>query len=436
MNPLLIFSLGAIPWASAAISPPTQATEFAIVHARIEVGNGETIADGTVHVRGGRIVAIGDTVSLDPSVKTIDGKGKTLYPGFIDAYSTSGTKSPPDPKTDGKPDTSFSAPPAMWVGNRKGISPEFKASTNLDLDPEEEQYQSGITTVVVFPARGSIRGTGAVVNLLPAASKTRVLIPTLGMGFSFRNGSGAGYPNDVLGVNALLRQTLTDAQSMSRGTVFAPGADKKPFWLASIEALQPVVTGQLPGVFDVALEREILRGIKISEDFGFKLMIAGGRDAYRVATTLVQKNIPVLLSVDFGIEPSVTPDDDKTPVSSQTPVEVKRERNDKWKEQIEGIRTLEKTGVKVALSSGGSPKEFLENVRKLIKLGWSKSEALKSLTSGAAAILGLQNQVGTLEKGKMANLVLMSGDFDGDKSKVTSVWVEGNAVFTAKEEKK
>jgi imidazolonepropionase-like amidohydrolase len=435
MNAIILVAIGA----KVAVTPlplQTKASDFAIVHARIEIGNGDVIEDGTVYVKDGKIAAVGSTVSLAEGIKTIDAKGKVLYPGFIDAFTTNNVRSASEPRTDGKPDQSVTAPASLWIGTRKGISPELKAETNLDLDPDDDQFTSGITTVAAFPARGSLRGTGAVVNLLPAKDKTRVVKPGIGMGMSFRNGPGSGYPSDVLGVNALLRQTLHDAKSLVQGAQLYPATDKKPFWMASIEALTPVVTGQMPGYFDVTLEREILRSIRVSEDFGFKLVIAGGRDSYRVATTLAEKQVPVILNVDFGAEPSVTPDDSKTPVSSQTPVEVKQERLAKWKEQVQGVSTLQQAGIKIALTSGGTPKEFLENVRRLIKNGWAKGEALKSLTSRAANLLGVEKELVTIETGKVANLVLMSGEFDNDKTTVASVWVAGQPMYGNKEAKK
>ncbi len=433
MNPLYFLVLS-----SARISPQAQTPkdEVAIIHARINIGNGEVIDDGTVWVKAGRIVAVGKSVTVPENVSKVDAKGKTLYPGFIDAFSTNAVKSPPDASPEGKPDVTSSAPPTMWIGNRKGISGDFDAAKNLDLDPDEDYYKAGITTVFAVPGRGSIRGKGVIVNLLPATNKTRVAFPNVGMGMGFRNGTGAGYPSDILGVIALMRQTLTDAQSLSKGARFDIKGDKKPSWMGSIEALVPVVQGSMPVVFEAAIEREIMRAVRISEDFGFKTMIAGGRDAFKVGQTLADRNIPVLLNVDYGDAPSVKPDDAKIPASSSTPVEIKQERFDRWKEQSEGVLALAKSGVRIALSAGGSQRDFLANVRQVIKTGWSAKDALYSLTLGGAKILGIDKEMGSIEEGKVANLVLMSGDFADEKSTVESVWVMGTRVLGGKEVKK
>jgi ABC-type amino acid transport substrate-binding protein len=412
-----------------------QSGDFAITGAKVIVGDGQVLDGATVIIKGGKIESV-STAAAPSGLTVVDGKGKFLYPGFIDSYSTRLTKSAPDPKSEGKPDLNLSAPPYMWIGNRKGIFSDFGAADNLDFEKDSSSYENGITTVLLAPNKGCVRGSCAVVNLLPSSDKARVLNSLYGFGLGFRNAGGEGYPSNILGVLALMRQVLSDAKSLSDGVVLTT-EKTKPYWLKSLEDLKPLVTGTRPGIFEANIDREIERSLRFGTEFNFPVMIAGGRDAYKMTDQLAGSKVSVLYSVDSLIEPSVEPDKATVEVADQTPVEYKKERHDKWEEQMKGIGILSKSGVKFALSSGASPGSFLENVRGLIKFGLDKDAALKAMTSNAAEILGMRDQLGTIEMGKQANLVLMSGDFADKTSKVEKVWITGKAVLEpAKEVKK
>ena len=411
-----------------------QSGDFAITGAKVVVGDGQVLEGMTVFVKNGKIEAVTNAiVASGPNV--IDAKGKILYPGFIDAYSTRLTKTAPDAKVEGKPDINFSAPPYMWIGNRKGIFSDFGAADNLDFEKDSASYENGITTVLIAPSKGCVRGSCAVVNLLPSTDKSRVLNNQYGYGLGFRNGGGEGYPSNILGVLALMRQVLADAKSLADGVELTK-EKTKPTWMKSLEDLKPLVTGIRPGIFEANLDREIERSLRFGTEFNFPVMIAGGRDAYKMTSQLMSSKSSVLYSVDTLIEPSVEPDKATVPVADQTPVEYKKERHDRWEEQMNGISTLSKSGVKFALSAGASPGAFLENVRGLIKFGLDKDAALRAMTSNAADILGLRDKLGTIEMGKQANLVLMSGDFADKASKVERVWITGKAVLEPAKEVK
>lgn len=419
-------------------TPPPR-SDVAIVGAKIELGNGKTIAKGTVVVRDGKIASVGSGTTVPEGAKVVRADGMVLYPGFIDGFTTRGVKSAPTPSEDGRPDTVNTAPPTMWIGNRKGITAEFKASANLDMGRDEAAYKAGITTALVSPSRGFFRGTAAVVDVLPPSVEDRVLVPEYGMGASFRGGGGQGYPGNILGFIALMRQTLFDARALAQGAALdpSPGTEKKAAWMASLEALIPLVEGRMPAVFDAGLEREILRAIRLGDEFGFKPVVTGGRDAYLVADVLARRGIAVMLNPSLPTEPNLDPPGKDVPLADQTPMEFGKERHDKWVEQSRCAEALAKAGVAFAFSSDGDAQgDFLANVRTLVKRGLPRSSALRALTLGAAEILGIADRTGSIEVGKRANLVLMSGDFEVEKSEVRAVWADGRAMFEAKEASK
>lgn len=421
---------------SQEAKPALPRQNVAIVGARIEVAPGKVIPKGTVVIRDGKIVEVSAKTEAPSGVDVVKADGMTLYAGFIDAFRTSGIKSPPDPTQDGKPADTETAPSSMWIGNRKGINAEWPAAENLEIDNEQAAHKAGITTALLCPRTGNIRGAAAIVGLLPAANKERIVDPDFAMGFSFRSGTGAGYPNNILGLIALMRQTMYDVRSMIDGTVLSEEVSP-PAWLKSLEALRPVLANGMPVLFEANMEREMHRAFRIADEFGMKLIIAGARDAYLMAPVLALKNIPVLLAAEMPEEPSIEPPSPNTPPADVTPMGYRMERREMWEKQSRGAEELAKAGVLFAFSSeGGSAGELLANVRKLISRGLSRDVALQALTTNPAKILGIDSQAGSIEVGKRADLVLMTGDFADAKTTVKRVWIDGCNAYEVKEEGK
>lgn len=404
--------------AQGASSPPQ---DLAITGARIEVGNGTVIENGTVVIHAGQIAAVGAGVSVPSGATVVDAKGLVVYPGFIDAYTTNGLKLPDAPASGSPPSIRDNAPATMWHGNRRGIRGDIEAAKALDVKGRlTDNYAQGITTALISSGSGSVRGIAAVVDYVGNGS---VLVPTAAAELSFRGGGGggtsggSGYPGTLFGLTATLRQTLADSLYYAAQT--NPPKD------VVYENLRPLMTGGIPALFAVDTAREIVRATRIADEFNLRLLIGGGREAYRNADLLKKKNIAVLVSVDQGFEPSMKVDNGP----NATPKEVLQERHDQWEERNQNIKKLHEAGVPFAFcTSSSSLGDYLKNVRKIVANGLPREAALKALTSGSAEILGVGKQVGTIEPGKKANLVLMTGDFIDEKSEVKTVIVEGEKV--------
>ena len=312
----------------------------------------------------------------------------------------------------------------MWLGNTVGFSAGWKSADNLEIDRSDTDYRAGFTTALVGANRGTIRGTASVVDLVPSDVASRVLVPAAAMGMSFRGGTGSGYPSNILGVIAQMRQNLHDAKTLAAGGDL--GEEAKPN-IEGFNALAPVIGGTMPVVFDASIDRELLRAIRLSDEFGFRLIFAGARDAGLLADTIADRKIPVLLSAEVPPEPTSS-------TANPVPADVLAERTDRWKQQVNAPTDLLAKGVPFAFSSeGDGVSNFLANVRKSVAAGLKKDAALEALTIGAARILGVDKQVGTIEVGKRANLTLMTGDFADDKSTVKLVMIDGRLMFEVKE---
>lgn len=427
--------------ALAAVLASAQTGDFAIVGVKVEVGDGTWFENTVVVVKGGKIESVVSGGQAPPGMTTMDGKGKVLYPGFIDAFSTRGFKTGEVPKDEDKPNVVVTAPPTMWLGNRKGVYPEFLPSANLEIKADDSRLRQGITTAALGSSRGGLRGWISVVDLLPSG-ESRILQPMFAQSASFRLGAnptpatggpgpggpgGGGYPGNILGGVALTRQTLADALSYKEGAFPTPADGKPKAIMKALEALVPVVTREKPLVFEANTEREGRRVIDLAAESGFDPIIYGAREAALFMDVLSPKT-PVVLTAEPMIEPllkGTDPNDD-------TPDEVRKERHDKWERVMTGPTELAKAGVPFAFSSEGG--DFLKGVQARIKLGLDRNKALEALTLGAAKILKLDDQIGSVKAGKRANFVLMSGDFADPKSEVLHVWVEGQSVYPAKKE--
>lgn len=445
VQPKLLF-LAAVSLAGTAGGTHLQSRDLAIAGARIEIGDGKVLFSGTVVIHEGKIAAVGENVTPPSGAEVIDGRGLVVYPGFIDAYTTNGLSLPSAPIAERAPESRTTAQPSMWHGNRKGIRSDILCYKAVDLRTTgRDANRVGVTTALLSPGSGPVCGISTVVDYTPppsaqgskpAPNTGSVILPEAAAELSFRNGAGGGgfggggggYPGTLFGVFGILRQTLSDAQYYAAQP--AP-AKKDP----ALENLGPLVGGKMPALFEADTAREIVRASHVADEFSLHMILLGGREAYRDLDLLKAKGFPVIASLDLGYEPSLKPDS-SIPASDGAPQAVLQERHDLWVEHSRNIKALFDAGIPTALSSlglSGGVADFLKGLRQVIATGVPEAVVLKSVTSQSAAILGIADKVGTIEPGKLANLVVFSGDFADPKSQVTSVIVEGARVDMKKE---
>lgn len=293
---------------------------FVIVGARIEVGDGSVIEKGTILLRDGIIEAVGSDVKVPLEAEIIKGDGLTVYPGFIDAHTTKGITLPDAVSAqDIVPDTTAAPQVSMREANRKGIRPELRACDCLALTDDllRTARSAGFTTQMITPGAGIMGGVGSLVNLNGLPRRYAVLRPEVASSFAFRQGGGGfgagggaprdrGYPGSLMGVMAFTRQTLLDAQYYTAlELAFQRGSSQRPPADETLRALQPVINGKMPVLYDADTEIEIRRALKMADEFHLNLILSGATEAYKVAPILANKKIPVLVSLNFGQEPGV-----------------------------------------------------------------------------------------------------------------------------------
>lgn len=377
---------------------------WVLENARIEIGDGRVIERGSIAIRDGVISAVGTTVDAS-GLEKVDCSGLTVYPGFIEGFTRKGLKLP-DAPTLATPPTYREDPPInFWRGNRRGVNSDLNAADMIDpTDFDAAYFQNGVTTVNAASGRGGFGGWSAIFDLDTDASK-RVIkakaFQTLTPGF----GGGAGYPGSILGRFALLRQVLFDARN--------PGEDKM------LAELNSAATGNAPILCTANSDREIYRMLNLARETGFPPAILGGKEAWKFGDHL--RSVAVVVSLDSTTAPSKEP-----AAGSETPRELAEERYAQWEEDAKYVAKLNAAGVSFAFSADGNRDDLLKLVRGHISRGLPRDIALKSLTSTAAKIFGVEKEVGTIEVGKRANLAVFTGDFASEASTVKQVFVRGS----------
>jgi len=393
---------------------------FAIRGAKVVPVSSAPIENATVVISRGLIVAVGINVTVPPDAWVIDGKGLTVYPGLIDGFTDVGMAAPAAPSGEGgqKPQLVSHGPE-----DRPATTPWRNAADEVNpADPRVENWRSaGFTTVVAAPKGGMFPGQAAVLDLggeraSELVVKSPVAVPTaLDAPGGFRN-----YPGSLMGAIAYVRQVWVDAnwetqaraiyEKNSRATE-RPKYDRSDAALA--EALGKHAVVLIPGNSSLQIER----ALRLAEEWKLNAVLYGGQMGYEVAPHIADRKVPVLVNLKWP-EASKDADPEDTPSLREL----------RFRDRAPSSPTaLEKTGVKFAFYSGGiaAPKDILPAVKKAIDAGLSPDAALRALTLSPAEIFGVSQTMGSLENGKIANLVVTDGDLFDKKTKVKIVFVDG-----------
>ena len=416
-----------------ARSGSAQGEAFAIRGGTVVTVTGATIPKGTVVIRKGLIESVGADAAIPGDARVIDATGMTVYPGLIDAHSAYGLRPETPAGGQGRGAAAPTGDPIQMImaqmsapPSSAGLLPEVTVVDQLQVAETtfDQQRAAGITTALTAPRTGVFQGQSAIINLgTDAAEKLILKAPVslnVGLGSGRGFGGGGGYPGSAMGVLAFLRQSLLDAQHYREEW---NRYNKNPRGLArpqvnkSLAALQPVINGQMPVVFSVSSVREMERAVSMAEEFGLKYMLSGATQSYQNADYLKSKGATVLLSLSFPQKPAGLEDPESESLRTL------RERA----EAPKAAAALHKAGVRFAFTSGtlARPADFVANAVRAVEAGLPKEEALKAMTIYPAQLFGLAEQLGSIEKGKLANLIVTSGDILAKDTKVKHVFVDG-----------
>jgi imidazolonepropionase-like amidohydrolase len=420
-----------------AVAPRAEAPHiYAVRGARLVTATGAPVATGTIVLRNGLIDAVGADVKVPADATVIDGAGMSVYPGLIDMGNAAGLDAAPP----AQPATFRTLEEAERWKRSALLRPELEAAKVLRPDASELSRLApvGVTSVLATPTTGLFRGQSALVNVTTAPDEPQIgalADPRRGLQVvrtpvalhvslaTAGGGRGGGYPVSLLGTIAFVRQSFLDAQHQqlekARYERSKTGVSR-PVYDPSLDAIQPALARSLPVAFEADLSREILRALNMAKEFNLDPVITGAREADQVAADLKARNARVIYSLDYPSRPrTLAPDADE-------PIRELRAR-------AQASRTpaaLEKAGILFAFSSGGlqQPRDFLKNAARAVKDGLPADAAVRALTLNAARIAGAADRVGSLERGKIANVIVTDGDLFEDRTKVVHVFVDGRKV--------
>ena len=407
---------------------------YAITGARIVTAAGPAIESGTVVIRQGLVDAVGASVATPPDARVIDGKGLIVYPGLIDMSNRAATEA------------AANAPPQnvrtreeveRW---KRGllVQPQQLAARRVRVDAPElaRLAAAGITSVLAVPPGEVFKGQSALVNIAPPDDEPqvggladerrgRIVVRTpvaLHVAVPART-PGNAYPQSLMGVMAFVRQTWLDAQhyqlEQARYARIKSGIER-PTYDEALDALQAPLARRVPVAFEANLDREIRRALAMAREFGLDPIVDGALEAGDVAAELKQAGARVVFSVNYPTRSrALAPDADE-------PIRELRRRASAPKVPA----ALRAAGVPFAFGSAGlpDPKDFVKNAATAVKAGLSADAAVRALTIDAAAIAGVADRLGSIEKGKFANIIVTEGDLFSEKMIIKHVFVDGRPV--------
>ena len=419
----ILTMLAALPAAAQLGSfnpPPGPQKTFALTNARIVPVSGPEIASGTIVISAGRILAVGASVTVPAGAQVIDGTGLRVYPGMMDAGTSIGLS-----------EIGQGANATVDVSEVGSFNPNAQAF--FGLNPQSAHIGVarvvGITHVVSRPTGGILSGQAALLNLAGSTAPQMAVNRNLAMvielprsGFGGRGFGGfqaAQNASNTQDVNRTrtrqldsLRALLKDAEAYGK-TMDAYARDKtlpRPKQDVVLASLVPTVRGKMPVLMVADRATDIKEAVGFAEENKLRVIIVGGRDAWQITAFLKDHDVPVLITSVMDLP---TREDDPYDVNYGAPAK------------------LAQGGVRFAITSGDAGSEARNlpyTAGMAAAFGLSKDDALKSVTLWPAQIFGVADKFGTIEAGKIANLVITDGDLLEAKTNTKYLFIDGRLV--------
>jgi hypothetical protein len=438
---LLVCSFSLFAQDEKELKPVTRT--YAITNVNVVPTPGKKIDMATILIKDGLITAVGKGIAIPADAIVIKADSMYVYAGFIDGLSRVGVT---------KPKEEISRERVKDPGNpapeRAGINPQndVRGSLNASDKSIEDLRNIGFTVAQVVPYGNLLPGQGSIVLLSGKSTDQMVLVSNSSL-YSELSGANGVYPNTTMAVMAKWRELYRQAsQAKSYQSLYAsnrvglerPGSDRV------LEAFYPVIDQRIPVLFKSEKMLDAHRIITLKNDLGFSLMLADVKEGWPVLSKIKVSGAKVFLSLDLPEEvkkddkksenkSDKKPDSTKTKEVAKTKTAADLEKDALEKRKSEAIANyttqasvFNKAGVSFGFSSlSAKPRDIPANLRRMIAAGLSEDAALAALTTAPAQLLGLSDRMGTVENGKMANLVISDKSYFNEKAKVRYVFVDG-----------
>jgi imidazolonepropionase-like amidohydrolase len=376
------------------------AQTIAITGGTVYPVSGPKIEHATVLIRDGRIVAVGANVTVPADATKIDATGKWVTPGLIDGAGQMGL-------------TEISAVPADNEAALRGS--DIAASFNVaeGINPASNLIPvtrvEGVTTTLASPGGAWIQGQAVLIDLDGATIEQMLIKSPVGIVVDMSEGSKGAGGNSRAGVAGRLRRVFNDALEYSRRKADYSRAQMQQLAApaAELEALLPALRGQLPLIVYANRVSDIRTALRIGREYKLKLILAGGAEGWEIAADIAAAGVPVL------VEPM-----DNIPSYDALGI------------RYENAALLAKAGVNVSLleTDTHNSRRIRQQAGNAVSFGMTWDQALRAVTLTPAETFGVAGQYGSLDAGKVANVVVWSGDPFELSTGVDHLFIRGKEI--------
>ena len=384
----------------------------AFTNAKIYVSPTQIIEKGTLIIQNGKVISSGITIPIPKNCTTINLEGKSIYPSFIDIYTSFGIEKPKKTASlDGDPAYDTKRIGYYW---NESIKPETNAFENFNYDQTkaEELLKAGFGVVGSHVQDGVARGTGTLIALNNSDKSVRLLSNKISNHFGFTRSvtTNQAYPSSLMGMMALLRQMYLDMNWYKNGNSKTKDA--------SLEAL--LNNGKLVQIFTTEDKLNSLRASKIAKEFGLNYVLKGSGNEFERIEEIKNTNSKFIIPINFPEAYDVS----NSFLADQIDLSDLRF----WNQAPTNLKVLSENKVVFALTTDKLKKveDFRTNLLKAIKYGFDKTKALEALTTIPASIIGKSDEIGSLKTGSYANFIIASGEIFDEKTIVYENWVQGS----------
>lgn len=454
---LFAFLLPPLPVQAQSSDVPTVTRTYALENVQIVQAPGRVINKGTVLLRDGLITGVGRNIEIPFDAERINGDSLTVYAGFIDGLSHTGI---PEAESNSPSQGGERVNRANPSNEQAGIQPERTAPDMLN--PEDKSIaalrEAGFTTAHVVPRGRMLPGAGAIVLLAGSTANDMVIQKDVSM-FAQIEGAGRVYPATPMGVMAKMRQLYREAarrkQLEANYDANARGI-QRPEYDPVHYAFFPVIDGDQPVFMHTGDALDIYRALRLQKTLGYPLVLTGLNQSFETLDLLLEADIPLFLTLDLPDEPKKDEKADSSEAASPLPpydptlhitdhtdteaerINLKARQDIFYKEHLATASSLHNAALNFGFSTKDvKPADVHKNLRKMIAQGLPKDAALAALTTQAAELLGISESMGTVETGKMANLVVTKGPLFEEDTSIRYVFVDGKKFeYEAKTAKK
>ena len=403
---------------------------YAITNATVITTPGQAGTKATVVFKDGVILGVGSGIQIPKEAKIISGDSLFVYPGFIDGAGNMGITRPKDAER--PKDLVSSNPPDEFAGITpwRSAVDQFSVSGNM----VDDWRKTGFTISQILPDGGMLPGKAAIM-VLGDGNATNLVQMNSSLAANFR-GSRNMYPATLAGVMAKFRDVYQNTSlALEHEKMYASTAGvKRPQTTPTQAAMAAAVQKQIPVLFTASSDLEIRRALALQKELGFKLVLTGLENYETVIDQIKASGTPVLIKLQVPDDKAVKSQKAEG-VTDATKAQYQRVK-ESYEKALKQASMLEKAGIPFAFSTvDAKPGDAMKAIQTMIKNGLSEKAAFAALTTNPASILGISRVAGSIEKGKMANLIVLTDTLFKEDFQIKHVIVDGN-IFTYEVKKK